>query len=92
MDVLISHRLAMAGHSYRASRFLWMAFLNVCNKDLAYASKIAKGWGVVTRFGKTPSPLQPQPPELWEIKACINFFTVRTDVFTAFSCSSSEGL
>lgn len=41
MDVLISDRLAMAGHSYRASRFLWMAFLNVCNKDLAYASKIA---------------------------------------------------
>lgn len=45
MDVLISDRLAMAGHSYRASSFLWMAFLNVCNKDLAYASKIAKRWG-----------------------------------------------
>ena len=41
MDVLISDSLAMAGHSYRASRFLWMAFLNVWNKDLDYASKIA---------------------------------------------------
>ena len=97
MDVLISDRLAMAGHSYRASSFLWMAFLNVCNKDLAYASKIAKRWGGggvggLTGFGKTPSPLHPQPPELWEIKACINFFTFRTDVFTAFSSSSSEGL
>ena len=44
MDVLISDRLAMAGHSYRASSFLLMAFLKFCNKDLAYASKIAKRW------------------------------------------------
>ena len=42
---LISDRLAMAGHSYRAWSFLWMAFLNVYNKDLAYASKIAKRLG-----------------------------------------------
>ena len=57
MDVLISDSLAMAGHSYRASRFLWMVFLNVCNKDLAYASKIANRWRGRDRVWKnTPPP------------------------------------
>ena len=64
MDVLISDSLAMAGHSYRASRFLWMAFLNVCNKDLAYASKIANGWRGRDRVRKNtlPPPLATPAP------------------------------
>lgn len=67
MDVLISDRLAMAGHSYRASSFLWMAFLNVCNKDLAYASKIAKRWGGgggggFDRVRENTLPLAPPAP------------------------------
>lgn len=59
MDVLISDSLAMAGHSYRASRFLWMAFLNVCNKDLAYSSKIASGWRGRDRVWKNTLPPPP---------------------------------
>ena len=59
MNVLISDSLAMAGHSYRASRFLWMVFLNVCNKDLAYASKIANGWRGRDRVWKNTLPPPP---------------------------------